>query len=80
MSVEQKRRVDVAELKRLVYESDSFKSNVRQLQDYVDAMERKESAGRTLTGDEQLFLFSCRTVLAEVEARRPVSQQGGTPA
>ncbi len=78
--MEQKRRVDVAELKRLLYASDSFQESVRQLQDYVDAAERRESAGYILSGDERLLLFSCRTVLAEVEARRPTSQLASEPA
>jgi len=80
VSVEQKRRVDVAELKRLVYASDSFQESVRQLRDYVDAAERQKSAGYILNGDERLLLFTCRTVLAEVEARRPACQQASMTA
>lgn len=64
-------KVDAAEVRRLVYGSETFVAQVSMLQDYVASAERRELAGEVISGDELLLLHTSRAVLAHVEAGRP---------
>ena len=72
--------VDPQEVRRLVYGSETFQAEVSLLQDIVDGMARRELAGEVISGDDALFLYACKVVLAKVEAGRPVDRQASLPA
>ena len=72
--------VDPQEVRRLVYGSETFQAEVSLLQDIVDGMARRERAGEVISGDDALFLYACKVVLAKVEAGRPVDRQASLPA
>lgn len=64
-------KVDAAEVRRLVYGSETFVAQVSMLQDYVESAERRELAGEVISGDELLLLHASKAVLAQVERGRP---------